>query len=87
LYGANPKNSDLLNWASDEAKRLSIWKIIDQNVTGFPDSSVEWCALNLRDETGARGIVVAFNYTANTPQVRYRQYFNKEWKSGWMTII
>lgn len=87
LKGINPPDYDLLNWASDDAKRLSIWKIENQNITGFPDSTNEWCALNLQDASGTRGIVVAFRFTPGIPSVKYRNYANKAWYSNWNTII
>ncbi|MEY8357089.1 hypothetical protein AALB39_27610 [Lachnospiraceae bacterium 54-53] len=89
LKGTNPNNADLLNWASDNAKRLSLWKIIDTNVTGFPSSSSpkpEWCTLNLQDETGTRGVVLAFEYNG-LPGVKYRCYYNKSWLTDWVSII
>lgn len=84
---ANLPNSSLLQWASDDARRLSIWKIEGNSITGFPDDGVEWCALNLQDGTGTRGIVVAFKYFASGLTVKYRCYVNKEWLSNWMTIV
>ncbi|MFR3727643.1 collagen-like protein [Lacrimispora sp.] len=85
LFGANADRASLLNWASDEAKRLSIWKTANNTVADFPDDS-EWCALNLQDSQN-RGIVVAFKYTGGNPSVKYRCYFNKSWYGDWKTIM
>ncbi|MEY8357317.1 hypothetical protein AALB39_28795 [Lachnospiraceae bacterium 54-53] len=84
---ANLQNSSLLQWASDEAKRLSIWKILGNSVTGFPDDSVEWCALNLQDASGDRGIVVAFRYSDAEISVKYRCYNQSAWYGTWKTIV
>ena len=87
LRGINPSGFSLLNWAADEAKRLSIWKTDTNTVADFPDDS-EWCALNLQDGEGARGIVVAFKYFGDGgTSVKYRCYFNKTWLGGWKTIV
>lgn len=84
LFGTNANGASLLNWASDEAKRLSIWKTANNTVADFPDDS-EWCALNLQDSQN-RGIVVAFKYAGDT-SVKYRCYFNKSWLGEWKTIV
>lgn len=84
LFGTNANGASLLNWASDEAKRLSIWKTANNTVADFPDDS-EWCALNLQDSQN-RGIVVAFKYAGDT-SVKYRCYFNKSWFGEWKTIV
>lgn len=86
LFGANVNGASLLNWASDEAKRLSIWRTANNTVADFPDDS-EWCALNLQDSQN-RGIVVAFKYSGDdNPSVKYRCYFNKSWYGDWKTIM
>lgn len=87
LYGTNPDGYSLLQWASNEAKRLSIWRIGDKNASDFPNDETEWCVLNLQDETQSRGIVVAFSYDSAAPSVKYRCYFDEKWYSDWKTIV
>lgn len=88
LLGTNANGTSLLAWAADEAKRLSIWQIESSTSADFPDTG-EWCALNLRDASGSRGIVVAFKYVggASVGVVKYRCYFNKSWISNWQSIV
>lgn len=87
LYGTNPDGYSLLQWASDGAKRLSIWRVEGKNVSDFPDNETEWCALNLQDATQSRGIVVAFGYDSGVSLVKYRCYFSGKWYSDWKTIV
>ncbi|MEY8352620.1 hypothetical protein AALB39_04595 [Lachnospiraceae bacterium 54-53] len=87
LLGANVNGSSLLNWASDEAKRLSVWQVQGNSVSGFPDVESEWCALNLQDASAARGIVIALKYTSGNPTIKYRCYFNKAWLGDWKTVV
>lgn len=87
LLGTTVNGGSLLAWAADEAKRLSIWQTEGNTVSDFPDGS-EWCALNLQDNGGNRGIVVAFKYYGNGgASVKYRCYFNKTWLGDWKTIV
>lgn len=87
LKGINPVSNNLVTWASDDAKRLSIWKISGNNATGFPDDSQEWCALNLQDDSGTRGIIVAFRFSSTATGVKYRCYVNGAWSGDWKTIV
>jgi hypothetical protein len=77
----------LLQWAVEQPKRLSIWQIENKTVADFPDNDTEWCALNFRDETGGRGIVVAFGYTSGAASVKYRCYFENKWYGNWKNIV
>lgn len=87
LRGTPANGYNLCAWASGNPKRLSVWKIYTSNTTDFPDESSEWCALNLQDDTGGRGIVVAFKYTSATPSVKYRCYYNGGWLGEWNSIL
>jgi len=85
VIGINPKISDLVAWASDDARRRIIWRLGNSEATGFPDDTHEWCVLNMQDETAVRGVVVAFSFGGAS--VKYRSYFNKTWLTAWITII